>query len=83
MPIQSYVWPAPSSDEIRKLRQRLNLSQAKFSKEFCIDLKSLQNWEQGIAVPESGSRQLLWMIAANSQAALSLIHLARKASKAR
>ena len=62
----TYV-PVPQVD-VRKLRVRMGLSQAKFAAKFGFSLDSIQNWEQGHRRPEGPARVLLVVIAKNPKA---------------
>ncbi len=54
--------PIPTGAWIKSLRQRLQLSQSNFARAYKLDLKSLQQWEQGRRHPEQGTCLLLLMI---------------------
>ena len=43
--------PAYSSDEVHRIRERLQLSQAAFASLLCVSNKTVQGWEQGLRVP--------------------------------
>jgi putative transcriptional regulator len=55
--------PAPpkpmSKQEIIKLRQRLNYSQAVFARLLNVSVKTVQAWEQGVRVPSDAALKLL------------------------
>jgi putative transcriptional regulator len=48
--------------DIKKLRSRLEMSQAKFAKTFRLNLRTVQSWEIGSAEPSGGTAVLLWLI---------------------
>jgi putative transcriptional regulator len=48
--------------DIKKIRQRLHLSQAQFSDRFGFSLRTVQQWEQGRAQPDQPARLLLSLI---------------------
>ena len=54
--------------DVRKLRNRLGLSQARFAARFGFSLDSVQNWEQGHRQPEGPARTLLSVIAKDPKA---------------
>ena len=54
----------PSID-VRRLRQRLNLTQAAFAEKYGFPLATIRNWEQGRREPELYARILLAMIDRN------------------
>lgn len=66
-------WPAPRGVEIKKLRERLGLSQSEFARRFGIDLASLKNWENERRIPEQGNCLLLKMIECDAQAVQTLV----------
>ena len=47
---------------LRELRERLGLSQTAFAERFRINLRTLQDWEQGRRVPEDVARTYLRVI---------------------
>ena len=57
------VLPAPpkpmTPQEIIRLRQRLNCSQAIFARLLNVSIKTLQAWEQGVRVPSDAALKLL------------------------
>ena len=52
----------PEEVNVRAIRKRLGLSQAKFARRFGFELDTLQNWEQGRRRPEGPARALLRVI---------------------
>jgi len=55
------VWPKPV--EVKGIRKRVNLSQAGFSRAYCIGKRALQEWEQGGRQPDSAARAYLTVTA--------------------
>ena len=53
------------ASEVLTVRIRLGLSQAAFAKRFHINLRTLQDWEQGRRVPEEIARAYLKVIGRN------------------
>jgi putative transcriptional regulator len=53
------------SSEVLTVRMRLGLSQAAFAKRFHINLRTLQDWEQGRRAPEELARAYLRVIGRN------------------
>lgn len=51
------------AEDIKILRDRLHLSQANFALKFGINLRTLRDWEQGRASPDSAARVLLTVVA--------------------
>ena len=62
----TYV-PVPEID-VRKLRNKMKLSQTQFAAKFGFSLDSIQDWEQGHRQPEGPARILLAVIARNPKA---------------
>ena len=52
----------PSAARIRALRRRLGLSRAEFAERFGLDVRAIQDWEQGRRVPDRAARVLLTVI---------------------
>jgi len=52
----------PAADRIVALRKRLRLSRQKFADRFGLDVRALQEWEQGRRVPDRAARVLLTVI---------------------
>ena len=58
---------APETD-VRKVRQRMGLSQAQFATKFGFPPATLRNWEQGRSRPDAPTRVLLAVIARHPEA---------------
>lgn len=52
----------PPVPDIKEIRQKLGLSQVAFARRFGFSLHSIQQWEQGRAVPDRSARILLKII---------------------
>ena len=61
--VKAYPIEAPRVD-VRRVRERLGLSQAEFSIRFGLELDTVQNWEQGRYSPDPAARILLSVIEA-------------------
>ena len=59
--------------ELRQLRGRLGLSQSAFAERFHINLRTLQDWEQGRRVPEETVRAYLKVIARDPEAVVAAL----------
>ena len=59
------VLPMP---DVAALRHRLKLSQAEFARQFMLNLRTLQDWEQGRREPEDIARTYLRVIERNPDA---------------
>jgi len=55
-------WTAPTSVDVRAIRNKLGMSQKEFATCFGLKLESLRNWEQGTRVPETAARVLFTII---------------------
>ncbi len=52
----------PSAERIRALRAHLKMSRQKFADHFGLDIRAIQDWEQGRRVPDRAARVLLAVI---------------------
>ena len=52
----------PTGERILALRKRLRLSRQKFADRFGLDVRAVQEWEQGRRVPDRAARVLLTVI---------------------
>ena len=52
----------PTAERIRTLRDGMKLSRKKFAERFGLDVRTLQDWEQGRRVPDRAARVLLTVI---------------------
>lgn len=55
-------WTAPTADRIVALRKRLESSRRKFADRFGLDVRALQEWEQGRRVADCAARVVLTVI---------------------
>ncbi len=55
--------------DVKALRQRLGYSQAEFAQVFRLDLRCVQDWEQGRRRPDTAARALLAIIEREPEAA--------------
>ena len=53
---------APAGEWLVALRKRLKLSRRKFADRFGLDVRAVQEWEQGRRVPDRAARVLLTVI---------------------
>ena len=60
----------PAAERIVALRKRFRLSRQKFSDRFGLDVRALQEWEQGRRVPDRAARVLLTVIDRNPEAVI-------------
>ena len=52
----------PEQINVRRIRKKLNMSQAVFADYFGVNLRTIQDWEQGRRVPTGASRNFLFVI---------------------
>ena len=52
----------PGAEKIVALRKRLKLSRQKFADHFGLDVRAVQDWEQGRRIPDRAARVLLTVI---------------------
>ena len=60
--------------DAKQIRNKLGLSQEKFSKMLGISSSTLRNWEQGRRKPEGAARILLFVAAMHPEAVLDTVH---------
>ena len=58
----------PASVDVKAIRSKLRLSQPQFAKKFGFSPRTLQEWEQGRAQPDSAVRAYLQVIDRNAKA---------------
>ena len=51
-----------SSNEVKKLRSKLNLSQRQFADLLFVSIKTIQSWESGLRNPQSSALRLLQIV---------------------
>jgi putative transcriptional regulator len=66
----------PSAVNVRALRAQLKMSQAEFAARYGFSLRTIQEWEQRRAVPDSAVRAYLTVIQRNPQAVLDALSAA-------
>lgn len=59
--------------DVKKIRQKLEMTQQQFATLMGISVRTLQNWEQGRRVPDGPARVLLMVASRNPQALLDTI----------
>lgn len=63
----------PSEVDVKRIRTRAGMSQAEFARAFCINPRTLQEWEQGRRKPDATTRAYLAVIAKNREAVLDAL----------
>ena len=63
----------PDDVDVKSIRTKAGMSQAEFARAFCINPRTLQEWEQGRRKPDATTRAYLAVIAKNRKAVLSAL----------
>lgn len=63
----------PGDVDVKRIRINARMSQAEFARAFCINLRTLQEWEQGRRKPDATTRAYLCVIAKNRAAVLDAL----------
>jgi putative transcriptional regulator len=63
----------PDEVDVKRLRSKARMSQAEFARAFCINPRTLQEWEQGRRKPDATTRAYLAVIAKNRKAVLEAL----------
>ena len=70
---------AVQEPDVKKIRERYNLSQGQFASLLGISVKTLQNWEQGRRIPRGPARVLLQVAAKHPEAVWDVVRPGRSA----
>jgi len=63
----------PDEIDVKRIRTQAGMSQAQFARAFCINPRTLQEWEQGRRKPDATTRAYLAVIAKNREAVLDAL----------
>jgi putative transcriptional regulator len=63
----------PGEVDVKRIRTKSGMSQAEFARAFCINPRTLQEWEQGRRKPDATTRAYLAVIAKNRGAVLDAL----------
>ena len=63
----------PDVVDVKRIRAQAGMSQAEFARAFCINPRTLQEWEQGRRKPDTTTRAYLAVIARNRKAVLDAL----------
>jgi len=63
----------PDDVDVKHIRTKARMSQAEFARAFCINPRTLQEWEQGQRKPDATTRAYLAVIAKNREAVLDAL----------
>jgi putative transcriptional regulator len=64
----------PQDVDVKAIRNRLGMTQARFSDTFGFSLDAIKHWEGGRRTPEASARTLLTVIARNPAAVLNALN---------
>jgi len=68
-----YKVHVPERVDVKKIRKRLKMTQARFSEMFGFSLDAVKHWEGGRRTPESAARAFLTVIDRNPNAVLAAL----------
>ena len=71
---EGYKVSVPAQIDVKIIRKRLHMTQARFSAAFGFSLDAVKHWEGGRRTPEASARAFLTVIAKNPRAVLSALH---------
>jgi putative transcriptional regulator len=71
LPVRRIV--LPDEVDVKHIRERVRMSQSEFAQAFCINPRTLQEWEQGRRKPDATTRAYLAVIAKNRKAVLKAL----------
>ena len=63
----------PDEVDVKRIRTKARMSQAEFARAFCINPRTLQEWEQGRRKPDATTRAYLAVIAKSRSAVLDAL----------
>jgi putative transcriptional regulator len=63
----------PDEVDVTRIRTKAGMSQAELARAFCINPRTLQEWEQGRRKPDATTRAYLAVIAKNREAVLDAL----------
>jgi putative transcriptional regulator len=70
---EGFKAPVPQEVDVKAIRNRLGMTQAKFSDTFGFSLDAIKHWEGGRRTPEAPARTLLTVIDKNPAAVLTAL----------
>jgi putative transcriptional regulator len=71
---EGYKVNLPAQIDVKSIRNRLKMTQARFSDTFGFSLDAVKHWEGGRRTPESSARAFLTVIDKNPVAVLAALH---------
>ena len=69
--LKTYTLPGPM--DVRAIRRKIGMSQARFAASFALNPRTLQEWEQGKAQPDGAVRAYLTVIERNPLAVVDAL----------
>jgi putative transcriptional regulator len=69
-----YKVTLPDEVDVKGIRKKLKMTQARFSDTFGFSLDAVKHWEGGRRTPESSARAFLTVIAKNPVAVITALH---------
>jgi putative transcriptional regulator len=76
-----YKVHVPEKVDVKKIRKRLKMTQARFSTTFGFSLDAVKHWEGGRRTPESAARAFLTVIDRNPNAVLTALQPSPRARR--
>jgi putative transcriptional regulator len=64
----------PDEVDVKSIRNKLNMTQSRFSETFGFSLDAIKHWEGGRRTPEAPARTLLTVIEKNPAAVITALH---------
>ena len=71
--LKEYTLPIPVN--VKEIRAKVGMSQASFAKAFCLNHRTIQQWEQGKAQPDLAVRAYLTVIERNPEAVMDALRV--------
>jgi putative transcriptional regulator len=72
-PAAVHHFPLPLDVDVRAVRNATGLSRTEFARRFALDLRALQDWEQGRRRPDRAARAYLTVIARRPEAVVEAL----------
>jgi putative transcriptional regulator len=76
-----YKVSVPANVDVKSIRKRLKMTQARFSEAFGFSLDAVKHWEGGRRTPEASARAFLTVIAKNPAAVINALQPASAAHR--
>jgi putative transcriptional regulator len=77
-----YKVSVPTEVDVKSIRKRLNMTQARFSDAFGFSLDAVKHWEGGRRTPEASARAFLTVIAKDPAAVMNALYAPEDKHKA-